>query len=110
MPYYKIYAGLSGGFGGATYRYTDEFEDQHEAELAAYVEASGIYDDHEHQILTQEDAKKEALKDFEDFDPDDEDCLEELEIITQEIIENSRENWITCWAEETEAPQDDDSL
>ena len=35
MPKFKIYAGLSGGFGGAQYHCTDDFIDRADAERYA---------------------------------------------------------------------------
>lgn len=34
---YKIYAGLGGSFGGATYQYTDEFRTEEDALDTAYL-------------------------------------------------------------------------
>ena len=112
MPYYKIYAGLNGGYGGAQYRYTDEFEDLDEANDAAYAEASDIYDGMPKgtSLMSYEKAREEALLDFEEYDLNDSDHQEELENIIDEIIQEDMDHWIACWAEETESPKDDDTV
>lgn len=112
MPYFKIYAGLNGGFGGATHRYTDEFEDEYDAVDAAYSEGCSIYESFSYKegLMNYTKAKEKALQDFEDYDPNNSDHEEELENIIEEIIQEDMDRWITCWAEETESPQDDDTV
>ena len=43
MPKYKIFAGLGGGFGGATYITTIDNVEKSDAELEAYEKACNIY-------------------------------------------------------------------
>ena len=43
MGYYKIYAGLSGGFGGANYIDTLEFENEDAANDYAFESACELY-------------------------------------------------------------------
>ena len=110
MPYFEIYAGLNGSFGNAKYQYTDEFEDQHEADLAAYMEACSIFENHESKLIDYKAIEKEALKDFEDYDPNDEDCQEELQNIIDEIIEETRESWVSHWAKKLDETSNDNLL
>ena len=44
---YNIYAGLSGGFGGASYQYTTDCDNQDEAEDLAYQQAVEEYESYE---------------------------------------------------------------
>ena len=44
---YAIYAGLNGGFGGATFQYVDDFDSEYEALDAAYDKAVEEYESYE---------------------------------------------------------------
>lgn len=44
---YAIFAGLRGGFGGATFQYVDEFDSKDEALKAAYDMAVAVYESYE---------------------------------------------------------------
>lgn len=112
MPYFKIYAGLGGGFGGATHRYTDEFENLDDANEAAYAEGCSIYEGMHKgtSLISYEQAREQALSNWEDCDLNDSENLEELENIIDEIIQEDMDHWIACWAEETESPKDDDTV
>jgi intein/homing endonuclease len=44
---YDLYAGMGGGFGGATYQTTEEFATKQDAENEAYLLAREIYESYE---------------------------------------------------------------
>lgn len=79
MPRFKIYAGLSGGFGGANYRFTNEYETEVEACLDAYDEAVEEYVSYEgcYGLLDWAECKeallegKEEGEEITDADVDD---------------------------------------
>lgn len=90
---FKIYAGLNGGFGGADYCYTAEFDNIDQAEQAAYEEAIQEYEMNIGfmGILSYEDLKKELEKEF----------LEELsEDEAREYYLEERDAWIEYYVEE----------
>lgn len=60
---YKIYAGLSGGFGGATYQKTEDYSSMDEALEDAYNLAVEEYQSYEgcHGIMSWDDAVKISL-------------------------------------------------
>ena len=73
MTKYNLYAGLSGGFGGATYVGTYEFDNIEEATNEAYLLACEVYESYEgcHGILSWEECEAELLESGEDFDEED---------------------------------------
>lgn len=82
MKQFNIYAGLGGGFGGASYRGTGEFKSFADAEQEAYELAVEEYQSYEgyHGILSWHDVADENNLDyFEDSDEIDEIYNEELE-------------------------------
>ena len=94
MGYYKIYAGLGGGFGGANYIDTIEFEDEEDAYDYAYKEACEQYYSYEgYQGLFD---RKDALEE-NPYLTDDE--LTEME-------DEDRENWIDYYVIETNSLDD----
>lgn len=79
---YNIYAGLGGGFGGATYQGTGEFNDEDSAAQYAYEIALEEYQSYEgfHGILDWYDvAEQEELDPEEDGEAIDEAYQEEIE-------------------------------
>lgn len=92
MPKFKIYAGLSGGFGGAHFCGIYDCEDEHEAEEIAREEAMQEYESYGgyHGLYTwdsmrQEIADNEYDGDIEQVDPEDVDIA-----ITEEV-----EGWLS---------------
>ena len=88
MPKFKIYAGLSGGFGGAHYHCTDEFTDYADAERYAYELAMEEYESYGgyHGLYTWDSMRQEIADelydgDIEQVDPEDVDMrmIEEVE-------------------------------
>lgn len=94
---YNIYAGLSGGFGGASFVKTEEFSSIDEAQDYAREEAIEQYQSYDgmHGLFNIEDALKENpnLTDQE---------LAELE-------EEDMETWIDYWAFPADEDEDFDS-
>lgn len=90
---YNIYVGLSGGFGGATYQGTEDFDNIDEATDVAYQLACEEYDAHagSYGLRSWGDIAAE-----EDLDEED----DELEI--DEIYTEEREDWIEYYAVLTE--------
>ena len=81
MPYYKIYAGLGGGFGGARYEDTEEFKDEEEALEYAYDIACQQYDSYDgmYGLQTVDEIMKEEGVDEEE---------------AEEIWREQREGWV----------------
>lgn len=96
MPRFKIYAGLSGGFGGAQYQCTDDFinladAEQYARELAMeeYESYGGCHGLYTWDSMRQEIADEEYDGDIEQVDPEDVDdrMIEEVEgWITYKVI------------------------
>ena len=101
MAWYKIYAGMSGGFGGANYIGTYEFDTYELAEEFAYREAEAEYQSYEgsHGILHWHECKEDQW-DSLDFEPEDED----VDFRYREEIES----WIDYEVEEATGPDDID--
>ena len=119
MPKFKIYAGLSGGFGGAHYCGVHECADKNEAETYAREQAVEEYESYGgyHGLYTwdsmrQEIADDEYDGDIEQVDPEDVDvCLmEEVEgWLTYKVIP-VHDNFPLDWSEEDDDNCDDDDL
>ena len=96
MPKFKIYAGLSGGFGGATYHGTYEYNSHKEAEddarelaMEEYESYGGYHGLYTWDSMRQEIADEEYDGDIEQVDPADVDMrmIEEVEgWITYKVI------------------------
>lgn len=86
MTEYKIYAGLNGGFGGAEYIETDEFESEEDALEYAFAVACNIYEDY---------AGTNGIRYLDDIaDEEDLDLDEDWETI-EEIFSEEREGWLS---------------
>ena len=102
MNLYNIYAGLSGGFGGATYRGTGEFKSHADAEEEAYLLAIEEYESYEgyHGIMSWHDvADENGLDIFEDSAEID------------DLYSDEREDWLDYYAvlasEDEDTPEDE---
>lgn len=104
---YNIYAGLGGGFGGATYQYTGLFNSQEEADNEAYQRACEEYDSYSgsHGLLTYEEA--EALAINEGYTPGTKNFEEYISEAFQEDVENWANYYASLTSEDTETPEDD---
>lgn len=87
MPKYEIYAGLGGGFGGANYEETLEFENEDEAEDYAWECACQQYEGY---------AGLHGLRSVDQIVEENEVDKEEAEIIYSE----ERESWLDYYAKE----------
>lgn len=100
MPKYRIFAGLAGGFGGATEQYVIDCENQEAADTIAYEEACQHFDS---QAGCGMDGWEEFMNEArqclseEDFE-DDEDYEAALESTANEIENEARESWIDYYA------------
>lgn len=96
MAYFKIYAGLSGGFGGANFVDTLEFDNESEANQYAYEEAISIYEGYEgiHGLRTLEQIMEDEGIEAEDIG---------LDMYIEE-----RENWLDYYVEPVESLEDTD--
>ena len=118
MPKFKIYAGLSGGFGGARYCGVYECADRNEAETFAREQAVEEYESYGgyHGLYTwdsmrQEIADDEYDGDIEQVDPEDVDMrmMEEVEgWLTYKVIP-VQDNFPLDWSEDDDNYNDDDS-
>lgn len=97
MKQYNIYAGLAGGFGGATYQYTGLYETQEEAEEDAFTAACEEYESYAgcHGIRSLADICEDEGLDPEDMTAEDDEAV-------QSIYEEDRESWIDHYAVPTE--------
>ena len=70
---YDIYAGLGGGFGGATFQVTEEHIDEDSATEAAYEIAVEIYRSYEgmHGILCWEECKEILEEEWDEVTDED---------------------------------------
>lgn len=118
MPKFKIYAGLSGGFGGARYCGVYECADAQEAKTYAREQAVEEYESYGgyHGLYTwdsmrQEIADDEYDGDIEQVDPEDVDMrlMEEVEgWLTYKVIP-VQDNFPLDWFEDDDNYNDDDS-
>ena len=117
MPKFKIYAGLSGGFGGARYCGVYECADKDEAEIYArevaieeYESYGGYHGLYTWDSMRQEIADDEYDGDIEAVDPEDVDMrmMEEVEgWLTYKVIP-VHDLFPLDWSEEDEENCDDD--
>lgn len=98
MPWFKIYAGLGGGFGGANYVGTYEFDNRGQAEEAAYQEAIEEYESYEGEygIMSWEECEEACIKAGwgGDYDTVDDYYQEEIE------------SWIDYYVDPATGPDD----
>lgn len=101
MAWFKIYAGLGGGFGGANYHGTYEYNSMDDAQDDAYQLALEEYQSYEgcHGIMSWQDCY-EDLRDSFGEEPDEED----VDLHYREEIES----WISCYVKPATGPDDQD--
>ena len=92
MPKFKIYAGLSGGFGGAHYHCTDEFIDHADAERYARELAMEEYESYGgyHGLYTWDSMRQEIADELYDGDIEQVNSKDVDNCMTEEV-----EGWIT---------------
>lgn len=110
MPLFKIYAGIGGGFGGAFYQYTEEFETEEQAMTAAYDMACDIYDSQEgcgcdgYEQFIEEATDQLDENDYENAS--EYGCA--LEEYASEASAEARESWIDYYVEETDSMEEEE--
>ncbi len=99
MKKFKIYAGMGGSFGGASYHCTIEAKDEGEALKYAYQLAEEEYQSYEgyHGIMSWEDCEEDLresgmLEDLTENEYED--------VITEHYI-NEIESWVEFYVKET---------
>ena len=117
MPKFKIYAGLSGGFGGAHFCEVYECGSQAEAEIYArevaieeYESYGGYHGLYTWDSMRQEIADDEYDGDIEAVDPEDVDMrmMEEVEgWLTYKVIP-VQDNFHLDWSEDDDDNYNDD--
>lgn len=107
MPWFKIYAGMGGSFGGAQYHGTYEYDNIDEATNDAYSIAEEEYQSYEgcHGIMSPADVE-EDLRDsgFIDDDMTDDEVADMIDYHYREEIES----WISYYVESATGPDDID--
>lgn len=118
MPKFKIYAGLSGGFGGARYCGIYECHNRNEAEIYAREQAIEEYESYggNHGLYTwdsmhQEIADDEYDGDIEAVDQEDVDMymIEEVESWLSYRVVPVADNFSDDWDEDDDDYEDDDA-
>lgn len=101
MPWFKIYAGLGGGFGGANYMGTYEYDNEEEAYEDAYRLAEEEYQSYEgcHGLMDWYECKEDLAESF-GYEPSDEDVNDHYR---EEI-----ESWISYNVLPATGPDDQD--
>lgn len=100
---YAIFAGLNGGFGGATFQYVDDFDSEEEALKAAYDKAVEEYESYEglHGLPSWEDVRDELRDSYGlDEEPSDDDI--------NEVYLDYRNNWLDYKVEKVVRDYDDE--
>jgi hypothetical protein len=102
-----LYAGLSGGFGGADYMGTYEFNTIEEATNEAYLLACEVYESYEgyHGIMSWEECREALIESYyeENDDDDEHSYIPEEEEVNIYYIEE-KEGWLSYYA----IPADED--
>lgn len=98
MPWFKIYAGLGGGFGGANYEGTYEFDHQDDALEYAYQRAIECYESYEgnYGILDWEECKEACAE----SGWSDDDCT------VDDYYQEEIESWIDYYVDSATGPDD----
>lgn len=94
MAWFRIYAGLGGGFGGANDQGIYQCEDAEEATNLAYEMAKEEYESYEglHGLLDWEDCRRDLEESWPDMEWTDDDVADRY----QEELES----WLDFWVEE----------
>ena len=104
---YKIYAGLGGGFGGASYVSTELFPDRRAAEQYAYEVAVEEYDSYGgmHGLYDWDQCREECIEEgyvTEDMSEGD------ANAIIDEYYRDCMEQWLDYYVKPATALDDDD--
>lgn len=100
MAWFKIYAGLGGGFGGPNYIGTFEFDSEDDALQTAYDMSVEEYQSYEgaHGIMSWDDCRDNLFESHFDYDDESVDAHYQEEI----------ESWISYRVEPTQDQFDTD--
>ena len=105
MAWFKVYAGLGGGFGGAQYHGTYEFRSQDDAEREAYMRAWEEYESYGgHHGLDDPDTVLEDLRDSGIIGDDMDECA--IEQAVNEAYLELVEGWIDYYVKPATGPDD----
>lgn len=107
MPWFKIYCGMGGSFGGARYNGTYEYANIDEATRDAYRMAEEEYQSYEgsHGILSYDD----CLEDLHDSGWIDDDMTDaEIEDMAANHYLEQIESWISYYVLPATGPEDKD--
>jgi len=107
MKMYAIYAGLNGGFGGATYQFEDRFASEEEALEAAYESAIEQYNEatYDSGVRSYPDVLADYMAEhYPEYDPE----IEDLDnLLTQadwaeinDEYNNEVESWVDYYVQE----------
>lgn len=101
MPFFKIYAGMGGGFGGANYEGTYECANAELAEELAYEFACEAYESYagSHGILSWDELHSELVEEYGDEVTEDD---------VEYAYNEQRESWISYHVELAKGEDDRD--
>lgn len=107
MAWFKIYAGMSGSFGGAQYQGTYEYDDIDEATRDAYRMAEEEYQSYEgyHGIMSPEDVEEDLRE--SGFIDDDMTDNEIEDMVASHYLEQI-ESWVSYYVKPATGPNDQD--
>lgn len=117
MPWFKIYAGLGGGFNSVAYVDTIECDNEEEACNAAAQAAREEYESYEglHGHPSYDDCLQDALESY--LDENDlvgdisdltEDQQTEVEDLAEDLYEDEIESWVGYYIKPATGPDDKD--
>ena len=108
--WFKLYVGLSGGFGGATYYGTYEYDTEAEALKEAYNLAIEHYQSYEgcHGIMSWEDCREELIDSYYGENDDDEHPYLPSDEDVDMYYTEEMEGWLSYYVEPAEGPDDTD--
>lgn len=109
---YRIFAGLSGGFGGARYIRTIECINEEQAMEFAYEAAWEEYDSYGgfHGLLDDDDIEEALAEKFteEELENPSDEIQTEIDEYTSALYQEDFENWADYYVEETNNLNDPD--
>lgn len=102
---YRIYAGLGGGFGGASYVNTIDVDSWEEANDEAYNAAVEVYESYEglHGIPSYNELREEVLTEYINENLTKQEIEDAISEVRQELIES----WVDYYVEEDDGEDED---
>jgi len=97
---YRIFAGLNGGFGGATQVDIEEHSNESDAQFSAYDHAIRLYESQSGTggLISWEEAREEAENQYGDIDEYNQPKIDDM---TEQIFIEAAESWIDYYVIET---------